>query len=120
LENILQSAASISSAITPDIIYSVASVAKPKEIKEIMSLALKNKFVEAREKLIETMLNYGLSGLDVIRQMQKEALELELDPKLKMLLIEKCAEIEFRMVEGADEFIQLEALLSIVAALNEK
>ncbi|MBN2454299.1 replication factor C small subunit [Candidatus Woesearchaeota archaeon] len=120
LENILQSAASISSAITPDVIYSVASVAKPKEIKEILSLALKNRFVQAREKLIETMLAYGLSGLDVIKQIQKEALELEIDSKLKMLIVEKCADIEFRMVEGADEFVQLEALLSIIAALQEK
>jgi len=30
-------------------------------------------------------------------------------------LIDKCGEIEFRMVEGADEFIQLEALLASYA-----
>jgi DNA polymerase III delta prime subunit len=29
-----------------------------------------------------------------------------------MILMEKCGEIEFRMTEGSDEFIQLEALLS--------
>ena len=29
-----------------------------------------------------------------------------------MRLIDKCGEIEFRMTEGSDEFIQLEALLS--------
>jgi DNA polymerase III delta prime subunit len=32
-----------------------------------------------------------------------------------MNLIEKCGEIEFRLTEGSDEFIQLEALLSQIA-----
>jgi replication factor C small subunit len=120
LENVLQSSASISSVITAETIYSVASVAKPKEIKEILSLALDNKFIPAREKLIETMLSYGLSGLDIIKQIQREAIELDIESSKKMKIIETCAEIEFRMVEGADEFIQLEALLSSIASVNGK
>jgi len=112
LENILQSCAAVSKNITEDIIYEVASVAKPKEIREALNLAIKNKFMDARDKLLDVMLRYGLSGLDVIRQIQKEIVNLDIDDKKKMCLIEKCGEIEFRMVEGADEFIQLEALLS--------
>ena len=30
----------------------------------------------------------------------------------KINLVDKCGEIEFRMVEGSDEFLQLEALLA--------
>jgi len=37
---------------------------------------------------------------------------LDIDPELKVKLTEKTGEIEFRMVEGSDEFIQLEALLA--------
>ncbi|MBW2997518.1 replication factor C small subunit, partial [Candidatus Woesearchaeota archaeon] len=72
VENILQSSAAISKKITDETIYSLASVARPKEIKEVLELALKNKFIDAREKLLDVMLNYGLSGLDVIRQVQRE------------------------------------------------
>jgi len=112
LENILQSCAAIATHITEDLIHSMASVAKPKEIREVLELALKNKFIEARNKLLDLMLNYGLAGIDIIKQIQKEILELNIDNKSKMILIEKCGEIEFRMTEGSDEFIQLEALLS--------
>ena len=112
LENILQSSAAIATHITDDLIYSIASVAKPKELREILDLALNNKFIESRNKLLELMLSYGLAGIDVIKQIQKEILELNIDNKSKMLLIEKCGEIEFRMTEGSDEFVQLEALLS--------
>ena len=61
------------------------------------------------------MLSHGLSGVDVIKQLQKEILSSSIEPKKKLLLIEKCAEIEFRMSEGADEFVQLEALISQIA-----
>lgn len=112
LENILQSSAAITSHVTEDIIHSMASIAKPKEIKEVLELALNNKFIEARNKLLDLMLSYGLAGIDIIKQVQKEILELDIDNKSKMLLIEKCGEMEFRLTEGSDEFVQLEALLS--------
>ncbi|HJO01757.1 MAG: replication factor C small subunit [Candidatus Woesearchaeota archaeon] len=112
INNVLQSSAAISKDITEEIIYSMASVAKPKEVDEVLKLALQNKFIDARNKLMDVMLNYGLSGMDIIKQIQQEILNLNLDNEKKMLLMEKCGEIEFRMTEGSDEFIQLEALLS--------
>ena len=112
LENIMQSCGAIADSITEDLVHSMASMAKPKEVKEVLELALKNKFLDARNKLLDLMLNYGLAGIDVIKQIQKEILELDIDNKSKMILIEKCGEIEFRMTEGSDEFLQLEALLS--------
>ncbi|MEA2036021.1 MAG: replication factor C small subunit [Nanoarchaeota archaeon] len=112
LENVMQSCTALSKNITEDLIYSLASVAEPKEIKEMLELAIKGKFVEARNKLLDTMLNYGLAGLDVIKQIQKQTLDLDIDNRIKMSLIDKCGEIEFRMTEGSDEFIQLESLLA--------
>ena len=47
-------------------IYSMASVAKPKEVNEVLSLAAKGNFLESRKKLLSLMLDYGLFGLDVI------------------------------------------------------
>lgn len=118
LENILQSCAAIAENITEDLIHSMASVAKPKEIREVLELALSNKFIEARNKLLDLMLAYGLAGMDIIKQIQKEIMELSIDNKSKMILIEKCGEIEFRMTEGSDEFVQLEALLSQFALVK--
>tara|TARA_Y100000310_G_scaffold342415_1_gene445587 strand:+ start:451 stop:1419 length:969 start_codon:yes stop_codon:yes gene_type:complete len=115
VENVLQSAAATSNTINSDSIFSLASVARPKEVKEILELAIKNRFVDSRGKLLETMLNYSLSGLDIIKQIQREILNLEIEDRGKMRLIEKCGEIEFRLTEGSDEYIQLEALLGSFA-----
>jgi replication factor C small subunit len=112
VENILQSCAAIADKITDETVFSLSSVARPKEVKEVLETALKGKFLDARNKLLETMLRYGLSGLDVIKQIQKEIWELGIDDRQKVMLVDRCGEIEFRMVEGADEFLQLEALLA--------
>jgi replication factor C small subunit len=116
--NILQSAAAIGKKVTSEVIFSLASVANPIEIKEVIELALKNQFLDARSKLLSTMLNYGLSGIDVIKQVQKELYEMELDSRKKMLMVEKCGETEFRLVEGSDEYVQLEALLAQFALVG--
>lgn len=120
LENIFQSCAAIAEgAITGPIVYSMASVAHPTEIKEILELALNNKFIESRGKLLETMLKYGLSGLDIIKQFQAEFWKLDMPGRARVSLIDKCGEIEFRMVEGSDEYVQLEALLAHVAMAKQ-
>jgi replication factor C small subunit len=112
VENVLQSAAVMGSHVTSEMIYSMASVAESKEITEALKLAIDHKFVDARSKLLDVMLKYGLAGIDVIKQIQKQILELPIANDKKMILMEKCGEIEFRMTEGSDEFVQLEALLS--------
>jgi replication factor C small subunit len=120
LENILQSCAVLEKNITPELVYSMASVAKPKEVKEVLSVAVKGNFIESRKKLLSLMLDYGLSGIDVIKQIQKEIWNLELPDKKKVELVDKCGEIEFRMTEGSDEYLQLESFLAFVMLVGTK
>ena len=110
--NILQSCASVNKEITEPLIYEIVSAARPKEIVEVLGLSVSGDFIKARDLLLNTMLKHGLSGLDVIKQIQKEVVSFEVDNARKLEMIEKCGEIEFRMVEGSDEFVQLEALLA--------
>lgn len=119
-ENILQSCAAMQKHVTEELVYSLASFASPKELQEVLELALKNKFIDAKNKLLKIMLDYGLAGLDIIKQIQKEILNLDLDVRKQMQLISECGEAEFRMSEGSDEFIQLEALLAKIALVGEK
>lgn len=118
-ENILQSTAALNKDITEEHIFSMASVAKPKEIKSILEYAIKNEFMKSRELLLKTMLNYGLSGIDIIKQLQREVWNLDVPDRKKVELIDKCGEIEFRMVEGSDEYLQLEALLANFTLCSE-
>ena len=113
LENILQAAASASTKITEDIIFDVASYAKPKEVASMLTHAVRGEFPKSRDLLSKIMLEYGLSGLDVVKQVQQEIWKLEkVEDRAKLELVQLCGEAEFRMVEGADEVVQLEAMLA--------
>ncbi len=119
VENILQSCAAMGDNVSEELVFSLASFAQPKEIKGILETAINGDFLKARKSLLDVMLRYGLSGLDLIKQVQKEVWNLDLDSRKKVSLVDKCGEIEFRMVEGADEFVQLEALMAFFSAIKE-
>ena len=110
--NLLQASASISPTITSELINTLMSSAKPADIKIVLEYALSGDFMKAKEKLLDIMLRESISGTDIIKSIQKEIWNLQIDNELKVRLTEKTGEIEFRLVEGSDEFIQLEALLA--------
>lgn len=110
--NILQSTASISPSISTDLVSTIISSAKPKDIKIVLDYALSGDFQKSREKLLDVMLKESISGQDVIKAIQKEIWNLPVEPEIKVKLTEKTGEIEFRIVEGSDPFIQLESLLA--------
>lgn len=110
--NLLQASSSISKNITKEILHEVISEAQPQEVKGILEIALKGNFLDAREKLLETMLKRSLGGIDIIKAISQEIWNLNIKEEDKIKLIEKCGEVEFRLVEGSDEFIQLESLLA--------
>ena len=112
LVNVMQSCASLSKKLDEKVVYDVVAAARPKEIKEVLLFAHDGKFVEAKKKLLDVMLHHGLSGLDVIKQIQQEVWNLSIPDTLKVKMVGLCGDIEFRMVEGSDEFVQLEALLA--------
>ncbi len=118
--NTLQTAASLGEQITPDTIAKVSGSANEDEITDILKSAMMGKFNDACNKLDNVMITYGLSGQDVIRQIHAEISKLGLPIESKVKLIDKTGEIEFRIIEGSNEKIQLEALLAYFALVGEK
>ncbi len=110
--NIIQSTASISPVITAELISTILSSAKPKDIKVVLDYALSGDFQKSREKLLDVMLKESISGQDVVKAIQKEIWNLPVEPEIKVKLTEKTGEIEFRITEGSDPFIQLESLIA--------
>jgi len=68
------------------------------------------------------MLKESVSGTDIIKAIQKEIWNLDIEPKIKVKLTEKTGETEFRIVEGSDEFVQLESLIAsfVLAGLKQE
>jgi len=119
--NLLQATASISPNITEELVNTIISSAKPADVKIALEYALSGDFIKAREKLLDIMLKESISGQDAIKAIQKEIWNLPIENSLKVKLVEKTGDIEFRLVEGSDEFIQLESLLAsfVLAGQNK-
>jgi len=110
--NILQSASVLKGIIDLEIILNVIGMAKPVEVREMVISALKGDFLKSRGLLYELMIKRGISGVDIIRQIHSEIFHLDLPDTVLMDLANTVAEYDFRMVEGANEDIQLSALLA--------
>jgi replication factor C small subunit len=118
--NLLQTAAVLSEKITEDVVYDVASQAKPDDVKNMLQAAIRGKFEEARKMLQNMLLRQGLAGSDVIREIHRQIYSLDLTEEEKVQLIEKTGEYEFRLSEGSSDLIQLEALLAQFLLLKKK
>jgi replication factor C small subunit len=118
--NILQGASMHSQHITEELVHKVSSRARPKEIREMIETALNGDFKNARQKLDKLMIDYGLSGEDVIFQIYREVPSLAIPEEKKVVLIDRIGEYNFRLVQGANERIQIEALLAHFTAVGKK
>ena len=110
--NALQAAALIDETIHRDTIYKITATAHPEEITDLVRTSLGGDFTAARKKLDVLVLQQGLSGEDVVGQIYRAIFDLDIPDRLMVDLIDVIGEIDFRLTEGANERIQLEALLA--------
>lgn len=113
--NSLQAAASLKSAVNAEAVYSVAGRANPTDVHDLIKTAINGNFVEARKKLREMITKYGVAGSDIIKQIHLELFRLDIHEPWKIKLADIVGEVDFRLVEGANEEVQLSALLAKLA-----
>lgn len=110
--NALQASALIDEVIDKDTIYKITATAHPEDIEALVQKALDGNFKSARETMERLMSEQGLSGEDIVGQIYRAIFNLDISEKLMVELIDKIGETDFRLTEGANERIQLEALLA--------
>ncbi len=116
--NILQATAAASKKITKEAVFDIASRARPELIRNMLSLAVDGKFLDAREILDDLLLVRSISGEEILLQMHREIENLKISSDKKLALVDLIGEYNFRLVEGANERIQLDALLARIATLR--
>lgn len=118
--NVLQAAAAVGKRVDEKAVFEVSALAKPEEVREMLELALNGKFEEARGKLNDLLVNQGLSGEDILEQIHREIFNLKLPEPMKVKLVDRVGEFDFRLSEGANERIQLEAVLAHFALVGDR
>tara|TARA_Y100000310_G_scaffold332785_1_gene409018 strand:+ start:1409 stop:2377 length:969 start_codon:yes stop_codon:yes gene_type:complete len=118
--NLLQATSAVSPDVNEEMVRMISASTKPADIKVVLDYALAGDFVNSKDKLLDVMLKQSISGTDIIKAIQKEIWGLNIEPEIKVKLTEKTGEAEFRIVEGSDEFVQLQALLASFVLAGQK
>ncbi len=106
--------------ISVESIYKSSGYTKPEYIRSLVETSLKGNFIPAIEKLEILTLIEGLSGLDIVKQMFKEVMIMNISDVKKIDIIEKIGECDFRISEGSNETIQLKYLITQLIKIGKQ
>ena len=118
--NALQTAAAYGSGeITDKTVSKVFGEASPKQVQLMLTKALNGHFTEARKMMYDLIGQYGFSGSDIVRQMQRELMKVSyLSDYEKAEITNIIAEYDYRLTQGANADVQLSALLAQFSRFN--
>jgi replication factor C small subunit len=118
--NVLQTASVYCQGMIDDkAVLRVIGEAAPKQVQLMINKALKGNFIEARDMMYELKGNFGFSGLEIVRQIQRELFKISaLSEEKKIELTNIIGEYDFRLTQGANDDIQLSALLAQFSKLG--
>jgi replication factor C small subunit len=89
-------------------------------VRNMLTLATQSDFIKARELMYDLMGKYGLSGREIIRTANREVTRIpELGDK-QAAIVRTLGEYDFRLTQGANEDIQLSAMLAQIAEIGRK
>jgi replication factor C small subunit len=120
--NSLQTAAVFRNGVVDEkTVLQVVGEASPQQVQMMLNKALNGDFIEARKIMYDLIGSYGFSGSEIIRQMQRELLKLStVSPEEKAELSDIIGEYDYRLTQGANNDIQLSALLAQFAKFGKK
>ena len=109
-------AASVSGAVVDEeSVYAITSTARPEEIQGMVQSALDGDFTAARATLERLLTEEGIAGGDVIDQLHRSVWEFDIDDEAAVRILERVGETDYRITQGANERVQLEAMLASLA-----
>ena len=101
--------------VTRELVYETTATAPPESLHQYLMACREDGFHVARRRLRELLDRYGLAGTDFVNQLHRELYDADfLSEKAKISLTSLMAEIDFRLVEGGGEHLQLDALTAHV------
>ena len=90
-------------------------------IRSMLTMAIKGDFVKARDVMYELMGKYGVSGREIIRGANREIAHIpEVTGDKQVETVRALGECDFRLTQGANEDIQLSAMLAQLAEIGRK
>jgi replication factor C small subunit len=118
--NMLQAVAAVfeGKSISSDAVYQVIHQFVDFKVKQVIDFALNKRFLEARERLREIFLQFGLTGRQIYDRIREVLCKYPIPEAWKVPIFELMGEYELRMKKGSNEEIQLSAFLTQLGVLK--
>ncbi|OPX67991.1 MAG: Replication factor C small subunit [Methanoregulaceae archaeon PtaB.Bin056] len=110
--NALQGAAILAPEIDAGMVYAITATARPDEIEDLLSTSLSGDFEGAEAILHHLLQDRGIAPNELINQCYRMIVRREMDPHLRVALIDQLGTTDFRLSEGAGTEIQMEAMIA--------
>jgi len=119
--NALQTAAAYRDGVVDEkTVSQVVGEASPAQVQLMIRKALNGDFSEARKIMYDLIGSFGFSGSEIVRQMQRELFKMSsLTPDQRADLSNIIGEYDYRLTQGANSDIQLNALLAQFAKVGQ-
>jgi replication factor C small subunit len=118
--NGLQAASVMGDTVDEEAVYAITSTARPEAVREMVERALDGDFTAARSQLETLLVDEGIAGGDIIDQLHRSVWEFGLADAEAVRVMDRVGEADYRITVGANEQVQLEALLASLALESEE
>ncbi|MEM4735910.1 MAG: replication factor C small subunit, partial [Candidatus Thorarchaeota archaeon] len=99
---------------TEDDVYEVSDSYLTREVREMVTHAIRGAFGKSRDSMRKLLAIEGYSPQDVLREILYDLVRRPFSPEHLRELIDRTANIDYRMSQGRNPFIHIEALLATI------
>ena len=110
--NLLQVSAVASKTITEDVVYEHSETQLTKRVREIVTAALDGSFVDSRKIMMSLLAIDGYEPQEILLEIERDLVRRPFDPTTLSTVLDRVAEIDFRLLQGKNPFVHLSSLLA--------
>lgn len=115
--NLLQIAAAYGTTITEDHVYQCSETALTKAVRRAVDLAIDRRFVQARTELRHLLTLEGYNAKEIILEIERDLVKRPFAPAVLARILNRLGEIDHRVVQARNEFIQITAFLASIGRI---
>lgn len=116
--NLLQVAAAASNVVDEDAVYENSETLLSSTVRKIVTRAIAGNYDSARKGLRRLLALEGYSPQEICLEIERDIVKRPLEPRLLEQILDRIAEIDYRMTQGKNAFIHLTALLASIRAMT--
>lgn len=110
--SLLQIAHTASPSVTEDVVYKYSETQLVNRVRKIVTLSLDGQYGPARKTLRNLLAIEGYSPQEVCLEIERDLVKRPFEPEIMTAVIDRVAEIDYRLLQGKNAFIHLTSLLA--------